>query len=192
MNYKECIVTELSSIANINIKEIEPFIIEMYNSNKGRLITSGMGKAGLVANFLSTTLCSVGYSSSFLHPAESQHGDLGVIRDGDAILCFSNSGKTKELIEMIELVKKWKPDVKIFSIVGSSDSKIGELSDHSFVYGPVEEICPMGLVPSTSTTCMSVICDLISAQFTELHGTTPSIYNQLHHGGYLGVKSSNQ
>lgn len=192
MNYKECIVTELSSIANININLIESFIVEMYNSNNGRLITSGMGKAGLVANFLSTTLCSIGYSSSFLHPAESQHGDLGMIQDGDVILCFSNSGKTKELIEMLELAKRWKPNVKIFSIVGSPDSKIAELSDNSFVYGPVEEICPMGLVPSTSTTCMSVICDLISAQFTELHGTTPSIYNQLHHGGYLGVKSSNQ
>jgi len=191
MDYRDSLAAELGSIVKINIVKLEPFVKSLYDKTEGRIITTGMGKAGIVASALASTLCSVGYSSSFLHPAEAQHGDLGIITMTDTLLCFSNSGKTKEVLETIDLAKAWIPDIKVFSVVGVPDSLLSMKSYESFCYGPVDEICPLGLVPTTSTTCMSVVCDMIVAHFTELNLVTKELYNQLHHGGYLGVKSSN-
>ena len=190
MDFKELIEKEIEFIRQIPVRRIEDLIrqIRFYKSQNGRIITSGMGKAGQIANTLATTLCSTGNPAFFLHPAEAQHGDLGMIKPGDVILVFSNSGKTREVIELIDLIHNLGYSNYIFAIVGKGNEQISLKCGDFLEFGPVEEICPLGLTPTTSTTCMSVICDLIVV------GLMPKNFNKykyskLHHGGYNGEKS---
>lgn len=192
MNYQEIINKEIKAISNIPVKRIEELVdwIDMRMVNRSRIITSGMGKAGQIANSFAMTLCSTGISASFLHPSEAQHGDLGIIQPGDIVFVFSNSGKTTEIIQLIELIQKnLEYENFIVGIVGSTsyyfDTKCAEVIQ----FGPVEEVCPLGLTPTTSTTCMSVICDMIIAGLIEKRGFTKQQYSKLHHGGYLGEVS---
>jgi arabinose-5-phosphate isomerase len=150
-----------------------------------------MGKAGQIANTFATTLSSTGTPAIFLHPSEAQHGDLGVVQNGDIIIAFSNSGETREVIELIELVHGLNYHNLVFAIVGKSNPLIETRCADYIEFGPVEEICPLGLTPTTSTTCMSVISDLIVVGLMKRNGFTKEKYSKLHHGGYLGKKSKN-
>jgi arabinose-5-phosphate isomerase len=193
MNYLSLIEKEIEYIKNIPVDRIADIVsqISHYKGKDGRIITSGMGKAGQIAHTLSTTLCSTGWPSFFLHPSEAQHGDLGMIQQGDAIIVFSNSGKTREVLELIDLIHNLGYCNYIFAIVGNSNEEISLKCSDYLQFGPVEEICPLGLTPTTSTTCMSVICDLIVVGLMETSGFTKNKYSKLHHGGYLGTKSRN-
>jgi arabinose-5-phosphate isomerase len=192
MNYKSLIEKEIESIRNIPTDRIDEVVNQIHwNLTTGRIITTGMGKAGQIANTFATTLSSTGTPSVFLHPSEAQHGDLGVIQNGDIIIAFSNSGETREVIELIELVHGLNYHNLIFAIVGKSNSHIETRCADYIEFGPVEEICPLGLTPTTSTTCMSVISDLIVVGLMKRNGFTKEKYSKLHHGGYLGKKSKN-
>jgi arabinose-5-phosphate isomerase len=190
MNLNELIEKEIEFIKQIPVHRIEDLIrqIRYYKGQNGRIITSGMGKAGQIAHTFATTLCSTGNPAFFLHPAEAQHGDLGMVRPGDAILVFSNSGKTREVMELIDLIHNLGYSNYIFAIVGKSTEQISLKCADFLEFGPVEEICPLGLTPTTSTTCMSVICDLIVVGLMGRHFTKKE-YSKLHHGGYNGEKS---
>jgi arabinose-5-phosphate isomerase len=192
MNYKSLIDKEIEAIRNIPTDRIDEVVNQIHwNLTTGRIITTGMGKAGQIANTFATTLSSTGTPSVFLHPSEAQHGDLGVIQNGDIIIAFSNSGETREVIELIELVHGLNYHNLIFAIVGKSNSHIETRCADYIEFGPVEEICPLGLTPTTSTTCMSVISDLIVVGLMKRNGFTKEKYSKLHHGGYLGKKSKN-
>lgn len=192
MNYKSLIEKEIEGIRNIPTDRIDEVVNQIHwNLTTGRIITSGMGKAGQIANTFATTLSSTGTPAFFLHPSEAQHGDLGVVQNGDIIIVFSNSGETREVIELIELVHGLNYNNLIFAIVGKSNSHIETRCADYIEFGPVEEICPLGLTPTTSTTCMSVISDLIVVGLMKRNGFTKEKYSKLHHGGYLGKKSKN-
>jgi arabinose-5-phosphate isomerase len=192
MNYKSLIEKEIEGIRNIPTDRIDEVVNQIHwNLTTGRIITSGMGKAGQIANTFATTLSSTGTPAFFLHPSEAQHGDLGVVQNGDIIIVFSNSGETREVIELIELVHGLNYHNLIFAIVGKSNSHIEARCADYIEFGPVEEICPLGLTPTTSTTCMSVISDLIVVGLMKKNGFTKEKYSKLHHGGYLGKKSKN-
>jgi arabinose-5-phosphate isomerase len=193
MNYGEIIEKEIEYIRNIPVNRIHDIVaqIDHYKKNDGRIITSGMGKAGQIANTFATTLCSTGSPAFFLHPSEAQHGDLGMIQQGDAVIVFSNSGKTREIIELIDLIHNLGYGNYIFAIVGSISEDISLKCADYLQFGPVEEICPLGLTPTTSTTCMSVISDLIVVGLMESKKFTRERYSKLHHSGYLGLKSRN-
>jgi arabinose-5-phosphate isomerase len=192
MNYKSLIEKEIEGIRNIPTDRIDEVVNQIHwNLTTGRIITSGMGKAGQIANTFATTLSSTGTPAFFLHPSEAQHGDLGVVQNGDIIIVFSNSGETREVIELIELVHGLNYHNLIFAIVGKSNSHIETRCADYIEFGPVEEICPLGLTPTTSTTCMSVISDLIVVGLMKRNGFTKEKYSKLHHGGYLGKKSKN-
>ena len=148
-----------------------------------------MGKAGQIANTFATTLSSTGTTSYFLHPAEAQHGDLGSVGKKDVIIVFSNSGKTREILELMDLVEKMGYNNKIYAITGNSNKKIDEKCERVLKFGEVEEICPLGLTPTTSTTCMSVISDLIVVGLMDKKKFTKEEYRKRHHGGYLGKLS---
>lgn len=190
MNLKELIEKEIEFIKQIPVHRIEDLIrqIRYYKSQNGRIITSGMGKAGQIAHTFATTLCSTGNPAFFLHPAEAQHGDLGMVRPGDAIVVFSNSGKTREILELIDLIHDLGYNNYIFAIVGNATHEIQLKCADYLEFGPVEEICPLGLTPTTSTTCMSVICDLIVVGLMPRNFNKYK-YSKLHHGGYNGEKS---
>jgi arabinose-5-phosphate isomerase len=153
------------------------------------IITSGMGKAGLIAQQFAFTLCSIGVPAFFLNPAEAQHGDLGMIRKKDIIILFSNSGQTREVIEMVELILKIYPTILIALVTGNADSPLTKQSQLILLTGNPAEVCPLGLTPTTSTTVMSVISDMIIVRMIELLHLTPETYYQYHHSGYLGQQA---
>ncbi len=164
-------------------------IVEHVNRRGGKLITSGMGKAGQIAMNISTTFSSTGTPSVFMHPSEAQHGDLGVIQRHDLLLLLSNSGKTREILELIELARVLNPEIPIIVITGDADSILAQTGDVTLWTGGAPEVCPLGLTPTTSTTMMTVIVDVLVVSTMKAIGFSTEDYAKRHHGGYLGHKS---
>ena len=154
-----------------------------------KLIVTGMGKAGHIGINIATTFSSTGTPSVFLHPAESQHGDLGMIQEGDVIIAISNSGKTKEVVELIHLADTLIKDIPVIAITGNIASELGQLADVILHTGGAPEICPLGLTPTTSTTCMTIIGDMLVVSMMEDIKFTKEEYAKRHHSGYLGRKA---
>ncbi|HOP57936.1 MAG TPA: SIS domain-containing protein [Bacteroidales bacterium] len=187
---------EAIAIRNIPVDDIfekaTELIYKHVHSLQGKLITSGMGKAGTIANNIATTFSSTGTPAVFLHPSEAQHGDLGIIQENDVMLIISNSGKTRELIELVELKNNLFPRVPIVVITGNPDSPLVEKAFCTIFTGAPEEVCPLGLTPTTSTTVFTVIGDALVVLMMEKIGFSPADYAKRHHGGYLGKKSREQ
>lgn len=153
---------------------------------RGKLVTSGMGKAGQIAMNIATTFSSTGAPAVFLHPSEAQHGDLGVLQPDDVMLLISNSGKTREILELVTLARNLIPAIPIIVITGHANSPLAELADATLFTGGADEVCPLGLTPTTSTTLMTVIGDILVVNLMNRSGFTAADYAKRHHGGYLG------
>jgi arabinose-5-phosphate isomerase len=166
-------------------------IYEHVHVKGGKVIASGMGKAGHVANHVATTLSSTGTPSLFLHPSEAQHGDLGVIRKNDVLLVLSNSGKTREITELVELTHSLHPGLPVIIVTGNPAGTLAEKSRLVLYTGNPEEVCPLGLTPTTSATAMAVMGDVLVVLLMKRIGFTARDYAKRHHGGYLGQKSRN-
>ena len=164
-------------------------IVEQVWNRHGKLITSGMGKAGQIAMNIATTFCSTGIPSVFLHPSEAQHGDLGILQENDLLLLISNSGKTREIVELTQLAHNLNPELKFIVITGNPDSPLAHESDVCLSTGKPKEVCALGMTPTTSTTVMTVIGDILVVQVMQQTGFTIGDYSKRHHGGYLGEKS---
>lgn len=165
-------------------------IVEYVNIRGGKLITSGMGKAGQIAMNIATTFCSTGTPAVFLHPSEAQHGDLGIIQRNDLMLLLSNSGKTREIVELVELARALNPMIPIIVITGNEDSLLAKAGDVALFTGGAPEVCPLGMTPTTSTTTMTVMGDVLVVATMKAIGFTREEYAKRHHGGYLGHKAS--
>lgn len=165
-------------------------IVEYVNRRGGKLITSGMGKAGQIAMNIATTFCSTGTPAVFLHPSEAQHGDLGIMQRNDLMLLLSNSGKTREIVELVELARALNPSVPIIVITGNEDSLLARIGDVTLYTGGAPEVCPLGMTPTTSTTMMTVMGDILVVATMKAIGFTREEYAKRHHGGYLGHKAS--
>lgn len=184
---------EANAIKNIPVtgnfvKAIDLIHLRVHTLN-GKLITAGMGKAGQIAHNIATTFSSTGTPSIFLHPSEAQHGDLGILQKNDVLLAISNSGKTREIIELIDLKNNLYPDVPVIVITGNPDSELTQKADCFILTGAPSEVCPLGLTPTTSTTIFTVIGDALVVMMMEKIGFTAKDYAKRHHGGYLGAKS---
>lgn len=164
-------------------------LVKYVHKGGGKVVASGMGKAGQIAHNIATTLSSTGTAAVFIHSGEAQHGDLGVIQDKDLLLLVSNSGRTREVLELIELARRLVPGIPIIAICGSADSPLAEKATVLLETGGPEEICPLGLTPTASTTVMTVIGDLLVVKLMEKIGFTKEDYARRHHGGYLGEKA---
>jgi len=169
--------------------EVAELIYMRVHKRGGKVIASGMGKAGHVANHIATTLSSTGTPSLFLHPSEAQHGDLGVIRENDVLLVLSNSGKTREILELVELTHALHPGIPVVIITGNPDGALARQASFVLFTGSPEEVCPLGLTPTTSATTMAVIGDVLVVIMMKKIGFTSLDYAKRHHGGYLGQKS---
>ncbi len=167
-------------------------IVERVNRLGGKLVTSGMGKAGQIAMNIATTFCSTGTPAVFLHPSEAQHGDLGILQGNDVLLLLSNSGKTREILELIDLAKVLYPKIPFIVITGDPMSPLASAADVALFTGGAPEVCPLGMTPTTSTTMMTVMGDLLVVATMEAIGFTVEEYAKRHHGGYLGHKSKCQ
>ena len=192
---RQILKDEADAILNIPVtntfeKAIQ-LVYEKVHENKGKVITSGMGKAGQIAINIATTFSSTGTPSIFLHPSDAQHGDLGVIQENDVFFLISNSGKTREIIELIDLAKNLIPRLPIIVITSHTDSPLAIMADVVIHTGNPKEVCPLDLSPTTSTTVMTVIGDALVVCMMKKIGFTAKDYALRHHGGYLGSKSRN-
>ena len=165
-------------------------IVEHVHNRGGKLVTSGMGKAGQIAMNIATTFCSTGTPAVNLHPSEAQHGDLGVIQPDDVLLLISNSGKTREIVELISLTRElYDTPLPIIVITGNPASVLAAEADVVLATGGAPEVCPLGMTPTTSTTVMTVIGDVLVVNVMDRTGFTRAEYAKRHHGGYLGQVS---
>jgi arabinose-5-phosphate isomerase len=155
----------------------------------GKVIVSGMGKAGQIGMNISTTLSSTGTPSVFIHPSEAQHGDLGIIQKNDVLLLISNSGKTREILEFKKLSDNLYNGLPLISLTGNNNSPLSKMSDECLFTGNPKEIGPFGLTPTTSTTVMTVVGDLLVVGMMEKIKFTKEEYAKRHHSGYLGKKA---
>jgi arabinose-5-phosphate isomerase len=152
----------------------------------GRLVVTGVGKAGHVGNKLAATFASTGTPSFFLHPAEARHGDLGMVQAADVVLALSNSGSSEEIIALLPSLKHI--GCPLIALVGLSDSPLARHAEVTLSIGRIAEACPLGLAPSTSTTAMLALGDALALTVQRQRHLTPEQYARFHPGGALGRK----
>jgi arabinose-5-phosphate isomerase len=190
---KKYIELEVQAIQNIPIDGVIENILDIIfvrvHQMNGKVIVSGMGKAGHIGMNISTTLSSTGTPSVFIHPSEAQHGDLGIVQKNDVLLLISNSGKTREILEFKELADNLYNDLPLISLTGNNNSPLSMMSDECLFTGNPKEIGPLGLAPTTSTTVMTVVGDLLVVGMMDKIKFTREEYAKRHHSGYLGKKA---
>jgi arabinose-5-phosphate isomerase len=160
--------------------------VELIYRCPGRVVVSGMGKAGLIARKISATLCSTGTPSQFLHPAEAVHGDLGCIRGGDVALVLSFSGQTEEVVRLLPSLQQFR--VPWIAITSQPQSAIAQFAAVVLDLGPLKEVCPFGIAPSTSTTTMLALGDALALVVSRLRGFATEDFVRYHPAGSLGRK----
>ncbi len=152
----------------------------------GRVIVTGIGKSGHIATKIAATLASTGTPASFVHAGEARHGDLGMITANDVILALSWSGETSELRDVIDYAARFS--VPLIAMTGDSESTLGKAADIKLTLPGIEEACPYGLAPTTSTTMQLVLGDALAVSLLEARGFTASQFKTLHPGGRLGAQ----
>ncbi len=153
---------------------------------RGRVIVTGMGKAGLIAQKIASTLASTGTPASFIHPGDALHGDLGMVTRDDAIIAMSNSGETDEVLEIVYAVKRM--GLKVIALAGRVNSSLGRLSDILLDTSVAREAGNLNLVPTASTTAMLAMGDAIAVALYESKGFKHEDFASLHPSGNLGKK----
>ena len=157
--------------------------VDLILNCKGRVIISGMGKSGHIANKISATLASTGTPAFFIHPAEASHGDLGMITSQDVVILLSNSGETKELRDIIYYCKRF--EIPIVGIVRKQDSELAKASTIPLVIPAVKEANDVN-APTTSTTMMLALGDCLAVSLIEARGFNSENFGTFHPGGKLG------
>jgi arabinose-5-phosphate isomerase len=176
---------EAEAIAAVNVDQHFVDAVQVLLACKGKVLTTGIGKAGHIARKFAATLCSTATPADFIHPAEAAHGDLGLVGRNDVMIAFSTSGKSNEVLEILELSRHLGVDT-IIGVTSHPDSKLHDLADLVLNMGIIEEPCPLGLTPSASMAVMLAISDAIALALMEQKGITREDYGLRHHGGYLG------
>jgi arabinose-5-phosphate isomerase len=159
-------------------------VCQLIHGCSGRVVVSGMGKAGIIGQKISATLASTGTPSLFLHPSEALHGDLGRLRPSDVVVVLSNSGATKEILLLLPAIKSI--GAKSIAICGDLSSELAANVDFALTIGDGGEACPLGLAPTVSTTAMLGIGDAIAMAVLELRNFTREEFARFHPAGSLG------
>ena len=184
----EILAAEAAAILSVPVTgEFERAVLALRNS-KGKILTTGMGKAGHIARKFASTLCSTGTPAVYVHPGEAAHGDLGLVSPDDSLVAFSTSGKTREVLERLELGRHLGLKT-VIAITSHPDSKLRLLSEIVVDMGVIQEPCPHGLTPSASIAAMLAISDALALVLMELKGFTRHDFGLRHHGGYLGHRA---
>ena len=153
---------------------------------KGRIIVTGMGKPGFIAQKISATLSSTGTPSLYLHPAEALHGDLGRVTKEDLIIALSNSGETEEIVKFLPIVKKI--GIILVAMTGNAKSTLAKNADYTIDVSVKREACSLGLAPTTSTTAMLAMGDALAVALLEKKGFKEKDFAFYHPGGILGKR----
>lgn len=179
---------EAAAISAVPVGEEFERAIRALRDCQGKVLVTGMGKAGHIARKFAATLCSTGTPATYIHPGEAAHGDLGLIGPRDCIVAFSNSGMTREVLEMLELGRHLGLST-IIGVTSHPDSTLRRLADITVDMGVVKDPCPLGLTPTASIAVMLAIGDAIALVLMEMKGITLRDFGMRHHGGYLGRKA---
>ncbi len=160
--------------------------VHLLRTTKGRIIVTGLGKSGLIGKKISATFASCGYPSMFVHATDAVHGDLGNITENDVVIAISYSGETEEVVNLIQLVKRI--GAKLIGMCGNMKSKLAEYSDVVLDISVEREACPIGMVPTASTTLALAMGDALAVALMELDGFNEETYRKYHPGGQIGKK----
>ena len=183
---KEVFQIEADSILKLKerINENLENAISTIISSTGRVIVTGMGKSGLIARKIAATLSSTGTPAYFLHPAESTHGDSGIITREDVVIAISNSGETNELLNLLPLIKRFEVPLIVFA--GNKNSTLGKMSDIYFDISVEKEACPLGKAPTASTTATLAMGDALAVCLLKSRGFSTEDFLLYHPSGTLG------
>ncbi|NQT06694.1 MAG: KpsF/GutQ family sugar-phosphate isomerase [Candidatus Omnitrophica bacterium] len=185
---REVIAIESKAVAGLKKRINKEFvnIVDYLCKINGRVIVTGMGKPGFIAQKISATLSSTGTPSLYLHPAEALHGDLGRVTKDDCILAFSNSGETEEIVKLLPIIKKI--GAKLVSFVGNTRSTLARNSDFVVDTSVEKEACSLGLAPTASTTAMLAMGDALAIALLDKKGFKEKDFALYHPGGILGKR----
>lgn len=185
---KKVLKTEAEAVSALIAKLNSNFsnAVTLIYESKGRVVVTGMGKSGLVGKKIAATLASTGTPAFFLHPAEASHGDLGMVTERDIIISISYSGETAELLGLIPFLKRYR--VKLIAMTGNPASTLAKASDVSLDISVKEEACPMGIVPTASTTATMAMGDAIAVALLVKRGLNQDDFAFFHPGGSIGKK----
>lgn len=188
MNKLACEVFDIEANAILKLKQsigidFDKAIDLLYNS-RGKVIITGMGKSGLIGKKIAATLTSTGTPSYFLHPAESTHGDSGIITRDDVVIAISNSGETQELLNLLPLIKRF--GVPVISMTGNMESTLAKAGNVVLNISVEKEACPLGKAPTASTTATLAMGDALAVCLLKKRGFTEEDFLVYHPGGALG------
>ena len=158
--------------------------LDILCNTKGKIVLTGMGKSGHIARKIAASFASTGSPSFFVHPAEASHGDLGMLSEDDVVIAISNSGESKELVDILNYCKRF--GIKLITITKNFKSSLGNAGDVVLLLPDNGEACPLGLAPTNSTTATLVLGDILTAGLIHRKGFTKEEFNQRHPGGKLG------
>ncbi len=160
--------------------------VERITCCNGRVIVTGMGKSGIVGKKIAATLSSTGTPAFYMHPGEASHGDLGMVTSSDVVIAISNSGETEEVVALIPFIKRF--GVGLIAMTGRADSTLGHAADVVLDVGVDEEACPMGIVPTASTTATLAMGDALAVVLLKKHGFSEEDFATYHPKGVIGKK----
>jgi arabinose-5-phosphate isomerase len=185
---REVLRTEAAALARLSEELPESFeaVVALLLSVKGRIIVSGIGKSGHVANKIAATLASTGTPAQAVHPAEASHGDLGMITRADALILISNSGETRELADMIAHARRFA--IPLVAITRRPDSTLARAADHLLALPDAPEACAIGMAPTTSTTLTMALGDALAVALMRQRGFDRADFLAFHPGGTLGAQ----
>ena len=185
---KEVLNIEATGIVSLIDRLDDHFIqaIELLYNCRGKVVVTGLGKSGLVCRKIAATFSSMGTPSFFLHAGDANHGDMGMVMEGDVVLAVSNSGETEEILTLIPTLKRI--GVRIVAMTGNHDSTLSRAADVVLDAGVTEEACPLGLSPTASTTAALALGDALAVILLEKKGFKEEDFALRHPGGILGRK----
>ncbi|MBI4467780.1 MAG: KpsF/GutQ family sugar-phosphate isomerase [Acidobacteria bacterium] len=160
--------------------------VELLSACRGRVVTTGIGKSGIICQKIAATLSSTGTAAHYLHPTDALHGDLGVLRAEDLLLVVSNSGETEEILRLLPLAKRMGTGV--IALCGGLETNLARFADVAIDVGIGEEACPLGLAPTASTTAALAMGDALAMAVLVRRGFTEEDFASLHPAGALGRK----
>ena len=185
---KRVLRIEAQSILDLVERMDESFLqaVDILYHCKGKVVLMGMGKSGLVGRKIASTFASTGTPAFFLHPAEGVNGDFGMLAKEDVLVAISNSGETRELVEVLPLIKRYGN--RLISLTGNPKSTLAKVSDVNLDIHVKEEACPLGLAPTASTTATLALGDALAVTVMERKGFREEDFAMLHPGGALGKR----
>jgi arabinose-5-phosphate isomerase len=185
---KRVIRIEANAVAELEDRIDENFaeVVDLILRSTGRVVITGVGKSGIIARKIVATMNSTGTPALYLHPADAVHGDLGVVRKEDVVICISKSGDTIEVLRLIPIFKRI--GVPVISMVGNLNSQLARLSDYVLNVSVKEEACPYNLAPTASTTATLAMGDALAIALLEKRNFTVENFALFHPGGNLGKR----